>query len=550
MMQRPLATPRAYSLLLLSALLPALSFLSPLLISERSAAAPATELRLAPLKIMNRSQLPPEELAQLEAALWGGLSERWPALRPYSPEQVSAFFAPGSAASATESREAIEVGRRLAADLVFWGQLSPIGQNLRLELFIEHARERRSLARHLIWAPSLEELLAQLPRAQGHLIGKARYREANPPPREEENPAEGTEAGAGERSGAAWARFEGARRALDQRQGMLIENQRRIEAARRRELEVLRQEFHRDWELLREELARPIPTSRVARDRFREKLRHFILSYRDREFAAEEVRAAQFRYLWLAQRIQWLRVAGGRFQIGSPDMLPDEQPLSWVEIRSFEISQSEITNAQYQACVEAGACTPPHWDDGRCEIFEFRNLRFGKLPDAARRGDLPVTCVDWSQANRFARWAEGRLLSEAEWEYSARSGEWTYFFPWGREPPSCERAIIAEPRSLGCGMNLPWPVCSRPLGNTSFGACDFTGNVWEWVEDRYQPTLAGRPADGRPVSQGGGRVLRGGGFGSPPSILKASRRVNASPQKLGNYIGLRIARDLDETPQD
>ena len=70
MMQRPLANTRAYSFVLFFAHLSALSFVTPLLSPQRAAAAPATELRIAPLRIANHSQLPPEELSLLETALW------------------------------------------------------------------------------------------------------------------------------------------------------------------------------------------------------------------------------------------------------------------------------------------------------------------------------------------------------------------------------------------------------------------------------------------------------------------------------------------------
>ena len=133
-------------------------------------------------------------------------------------------------------------------------------------------------------------------------------------------------------------------------------------------------------------------------------------------------------------------------------------------VKSFQLAKTEVTNKQYKACVEAGACTPPSSYEGG--------------------DDQPVVNVDWNQAKAFSEWVGGRLPSEAEWEYAARSGGKERKYPWGDEEPSCERAVMNQGGN-GCGRNATWPVCSKTAGNTSQGLCDMAGNVWEWTQDWY-----------------------------------------------------------------
>ena len=64
----------------------------------------------------------------------------------------------------------------------------------------------------------------------------------------------------------------------------------------------------------------------------------------------------------------------GRFLIGSAYPIPDEWPIQWISIRTFETSVSEVTNAQYKQCVDAGVCTPLHWDDKTlCRVTSDRS---------------------------------------------------------------------------------------------------------------------------------------------------------------------------------
>src|SRR5690606_19045128 len=54
------------------------------------------------------------------------------------------------------------------------------------------------------------------------------------------------------------------------------------------------------------------------------------------------------------------------------------------------------------------------------------------------RGDHPINCVSWHQADRFCAAQGKRLPTEAEWEMAARGLD-RRPYPWGHEPPSAAR---------------------------------------------------------------------------------------------------------------
>jgi len=240
--------------------------------------------------------------------------------------------------------------------------------------------------------------------------------------------------------------------------------------------------------------------------------------------------------------IEWVRIPGGSFEMGSNDGGKDEKPVHTVRVGSFEMSKTEVTFGQYQACVDAGACSAPHVSDGTCSVKKGKSWYTGTLSEGFQGADQPVVCVDWEQARAFARWAGGRLPSEAEWEYAARSGGKSVKYPWGDQSASCSYAVMDDGGD-GCGRDRTWSVCSKRAGDTEQGLCDMAGNVWEWVEDVYHSSYSGAPADGSPWTSGGSnRVYRGGSWGLTAWYVRVAPRLRDGPGYRSCNIGFRLAR--------
>ena len=241
--------------------------------------------------------------------------------------------------------------------------------------------------------------------------------------------------------------------------------------------------------------------------------------------------------------IQWVRIPGGTFSMGT-DEWSYTKPVHSVTVKSFQMAKTLVTNKQYGACVSAGACTAAHVSDGTCWVYDVsRWAHGGSLPSSFLGDDQPVVCVDWEQAKAFAAWAGGRLPSESEWEYAARSGGKDRKYPWGDEEATCETAVISQGGN-GCGRSSTWPVCSKPKGNTEQGLCDMAGNAWEWVEDCYHGSYSGAPADGSAWESptGSYRVTRGGSWNYGASFARAAYRYFDVPARRFANFGLRVAR--------
>jgi formylglycine-generating enzyme required for sulfatase activity len=189
-------------------------------------------------------------------------------------------------------------------------------------------------------------------------------------------------------------------------------------------------------------------------------------------------------------------VPKGEFKMGSEHGLIDEQPLHTVMLDSYWLDKTEVTNAMYGLCVEAGQCNRPNL----LASYEDQNTPLDYFDDTEMK-DHPVAFVSWNDAKNYCSWADRRLPTEAEWEKAAIWDPVTNeqrVFPWGNEY-DCKMgnfddetildASIMPSTSQNCdGFPRSAPVGSFPQGASPYGALDMGGNVWEWVNDAFIET--------------------------------------------------------------
>lgn len=227
----------------------------------------------------------------------------------------------------------------------------------------------------------------------------------------------------------------------------------------------------------------------------------------------------------------------GSFTMGGDSIWgrPDEFPRHQVKVSSFYMDRHEVTNAQFQAFVEAtGYITTaerkPDWEELKKQvpvgtprpadsILVAASLVFSppkhvvslsnatvwwkwvpgadwRHPQGAKsnidgKENYPVVQVSWDDAMAYAKWAGKRLPTEAEWEYAARGGKPNSIYPWGNQPidkgelkANSWQGNFPNENTKKDKYDRAAPVMLYPPNG--FGLYDMAGNVWEWCNDWYR----------------------------------------------------------------
>jgi len=263
---------------------------------------------------------------------------------------------------------------------------------------------------------------------------------------------------------------------------------------------------------------------------------------------------------------QMVVVPAGSFTMGSPASEEgrhrNEGPQHEVSFgKSFAVGRYPVTVGEFSRFVKETDYEVTGDHSLGCQNGWLNPSRYG----AGQTARHPVSCVTHEAATAYAGWLSEqtghnyRLLTEAEWEYSARAGS-TGPYPFPQEMLNEHANVLTD----GSPHDYTSPVGSyKP---NAFGLYDMHGNVWEWVQDCWLPNYEKQSASGtsgdspdcRPqVTRGGSNswlvsasgeaelyVMRGGSwYVNPPMARSATRQLNSRNFQDDDF-GFRVARDL------
>jgi ergothioneine biosynthesis protein EgtB len=247
----------------------------------------------------------------------------------------------------------------------------------------------------------------------------------------------------------------------------------------------------------------------------------------------------------------WRERPGGMVEIGAPSpgasgepfAFDNEGPRHAVLLAPHALASRLVTCGEYREfiadggyrrpelwlsdgwdAVQAGGWSAPlYWEE---HAGQWWSLTFAGMQPV--RSAEPISHVSYYEADAYARWAQARLPTEAEWEAAAAA-------PGG----------AAERNLLEAGFLRPMPPGLGPSGD---GIAQLIGDVWEWTQSPYTPYPGFRPAAGA-VGEYNGKfmcnqiVLRGGSCLTPRTHVRASYRNFFGPAARWQMSGLRLARD-------
>jgi sulfatase modifying factor 1 len=228
-------------------------------------------------------------------------------------------------------------------------------------------------------------------------------------------------------------------------------------------------------------------------------------------------------------------ISGGEFTMGSDklDTKLDERPAHRVKVDGFWMDETPVTNRQFQEFVEKTgyvtvaeiaptleeimAQVPPGTPEPSSELLVAGALVFNppkeKVPLSScmawwewtkgadwrhpegpgtsiiGKEDHPVVHVAWVDANAYAKWANKRLPTEAEWEYAAKAGRENALYVWGDEEFD-EKTPQANLWQGEFPHKSEKPAGTTPVkafSKNPWGLYDMAGNVWQWCSDCYRP---------------------------------------------------------------
>ena len=306
-------------------------------------------------------------------------------------------------------------------------------------------------------------------------------------------------------------------------------------------------------------------------------------------------------FSYAAELPEFVEISGGTFLMGEDRIYQEETKIHQVTVSSFAISRTEVTNAQFRKFVEeTGYVTsvekpldPADYPGVPKDLLQPGSMVFAQPAGTVDMGDIrnwwryiaganwqhptgpessidglddhPVTQVSIEDARAYAKWAGGRLPTEAEWEFAARGGLSRKAYVWGDtyDPAQGWKANSWQGQFPGEDLADDGYHGTAPVGQfaaNGYGLYDMAGNVWEHVSDWWvpgHPDKAQKDPSGPPMklaarfassATGPMTVVKGGSWLCAPNFCLRYRPAARQPAEghIGsNHIGFRIVRDME-----
>jgi formylglycine-generating enzyme required for sulfatase activity len=248
-------------------------------------------------------------------------------------------------------------------------------------------------------------------------------------------------------------------------------------------------------------------------------------------------------------------ISGDQFKMGCLDekIVPADdpsRPAHLVGLSGFYIQETEVTNGEMESYLRSAG-------DNLCEDWRSRFLKRSTDDGDDFARNLPAICISWNIASAYAEKRGGKLPTEAEWEFAARSRGKDYTYVW-----DC-KGIRADRISNRVNINDPsgrtGKVASYDYDVTMQGVHDMAGNVREWCRDvwkRYAPGNGDQPVvdpefpfDPDPSHAENNRmVIRGAAFIDPINRGRTTQREDHQPPDFEEpSTGFRIVIECPES---
>jgi ergothioneine biosynthesis protein EgtB len=243
--------------------------------------------------------------------------------------------------------------------------------------------------------------------------------------------------------------------------------------------------------------------------------------------------------------LRWVSFPEGVYWIGHDGRgfaFDNESPRHRSFVEPFELASRPITNGEYLAFMADGGYERPElwlsmgWDAVQREGWQaplYWGLRDGTWWMMTLAGMQPVVeaepaChVSYYEADAYARWADARLPTEAEWEIAAM--------------PLPIRGNFVEHQTFH-----PRPISQI---DTAVPLVQMFGDVWEWTQSHYSPYPGYTAASGA-LGEYNGKfmanqfVLRGGSCATSVSHIRPTYRNFFPADARWQFMGIRLARTI------